>query len=102
MEVFGNICIFCKIQKHTKRFRKIQRDSESFRKILKDSERFRKIQTDLERFRKIQKDSSAHEVINLTKFDEDWVKIVDFLPVANFRASKVFFLSFYVFFNLYH
>ena len=36
---------------------------------------------------------STHELIILTKFDEDWTKIVDFLLVVNFWASIIFFQS---------
>ena len=33
----------------------------------------------------------AHEIIILTKFHEDWIKNVDFLLMANFCESPIFF-----------
>ena len=37
--------------------------------------------------------SSTHELVILTKFHKDWPKIVDFLVIAKFWASQIFFAS---------
>ena len=34
-----------------------------------------------------------NEAVNLTKFGQDWIKIVDFLLIANFDASPVFYAT---------
>ena len=36
---------------------------------------------------------STHELVILTKFHKDWPKIVDFLVIAKFWASQIFFAS---------
>ena len=36
---------------------------------------------------------STHELVILTKFHKDWPKIVDFLVIAKFCASQIFFAS---------
>ena len=38
----------------------------------------------------------THELIKLTKFDDDWTKIVDFLLVVYFWVSVIFLISLYL------
>ena len=40
---------------------------------------------------------STHELVILTKFHKDWPKIVDFLVIAKFWASQIFFASVSIF-----
>ena len=37
--------------------------------------------------------SPIHEIVILTKFHDDWTKIVDFSLIAYFRASLIFYAS---------
>ena len=34
-----------------------------------------------------------NEIVNWTKFGQDWIKIVDFLLIANFEASTILYAS---------
>ena len=38
-----------------------------------------------------------NEVIIFTKFHEDWEKIVDFLLIANYLASPLFYYSYFTY-----
>ena len=42
-----------------------------------------------------------HEIVILTKFHDDWTRIVDFSLIAYFRASLIFYASvfMYAFYN---
>ena len=42
-----------------------------------------------------------NEVVNLTKFGRHWIKIVDFLLMANFDVSPVFYATVSIYIRTY-
>ena len=43
-----------------------------------------------------------HEMVILTKFHNDWMKIVHFSLIAYFRASLIFYFSLFIFLEIFY